>query len=876
MSVAHGADFLFVGRREEKAKVFEPFFKNIPILLKGQGGVGKSTMAEYMVQRAVSKNPAKAVPVIITDKVRSIDSVLEAIESTMLKTGSEKMLTVTISAKSIPKAITRLDTILRTFAADYEPVLVFDNLETFQPSPTAGFSDEYKDIYEVIEHLCREKIVQLVLTGRYSIPGLESLVKEVNLNNIGFNDYWKKCQYLELFEIHNELNKKFYLDTIFDKREAGFVDMVRFLHNNLGGNFRALEFFNKIYIEKKEKITESLKTIAAMKDTLGAAVTDVKSEMALNLVFNELLELVSDGQKRVLYLLCNFRIPVQVNALKTQPDGQALTDKDLGAALEHLGNLTLIEISTVKPDDSNTVQYYFVTPIINDLLKEHGGQKAVAVEFSWKAAGDYHYDIVKNHGGGLTEYEEAFYHYHKAGINEAGVKDKINEIGARLVNYFYESSLYATALYYCKAVYELLGLESNLHVLNHMGQILQLKGDIDGALKIFLEVKEILNCKIDKNQVNKEWEGVTLNNISQIYDAKGDYGSALKYLLESLKISKKIGDKTGEGTTLNNISLIYHARGDYESALTYLLESLKISKEIGDKAGEGATLNNIGQICCARGDYESALTYLLESLKISKKIGDRKHEGATLNNISQIYHTSGDYESALKYMLESLKIRKEIGDKQGEGTTLNNISQIYDARGDYESALKYLLESLKIRKEIGDKQGEGVTLSNIATNYHARGDYESALKYMLESLKIMKEIGDKKGEGAALNNISQIYHARGDYESALKYLLESLKIKKEIGDKAGEGVTLSNIAANYHARGNYDSALKYLLESLKISKEIGDKSGKAITLFNLAMLYDATSKKAESAQCMMEVIEINKTLKSYEVSQALKSAGIEG
>ncbi|MBF0521190.1 MAG: CHAT domain-containing protein, partial [Nitrospirae bacterium] len=315
ISLAHKAGFMFVGRRAEKAKVFEPFFDRKPIMLKGQGGVGKSTMAEYMVQRAITKDPAKTVPVIITHEVRSIDDVLKVIEAAMLKTGSEKMVNITITSKSIPEAILRLDTILRVFATDYDPVLVFDNLETFQDVSTGLFKAEYNDIYEVIKHLCSEKILQLVLTGRYSIPGLANVI-EVNLNNIGFNDYWKKCQYLELFEIHHELNKKFYLDTIFDKQEAEFVDLVKFLYESLGGNFRALEFFNEIYKNKRTEITESLKTIKSMKAVLAAAVTDIKSEMALNLVFRELLKLVNAGQKRVLYLLSNFRIPVQLKASK--------------------------------------------------------------------------------------------------------------------------------------------------------------------------------------------------------------------------------------------------------------------------------------------------------------------------------------------------------------------------------------------------------------------------------------------------------------------------------------------------------------------------------------------------------------------------------
>ncbi|MBF0465860.1 MAG: tetratricopeptide repeat protein [Nitrospirae bacterium] len=419
---------------------------------------------------------------------------------------------------------------------------------------------------------------------------------------------------------------------------------------------------------------------------------------------------------------------------------------DLDSALSYLGNLTLIEISTVKTDDTETVKYYFVTPIIADLLKEHDGLMSnedtlkktgfplcmgslspgndkegitsfsvipaeagihsLKVNFSDKLAGDYYDDVVNNFDGGLTEHEEAFYHYHKA-----RVKEKINEIGSRLSRYYYDSSLYSAAFHYCKAVYELLGLESDLHVLNYLGLILQLYCDLDGALKIFLEVE-----------------------------------------------------------------------------------------------------------------------------KITKAKGDKQQEGAILSNIGQIYHVKGDYDSALKYLLDSLKLSKQINNKKGDGVTLNNIGEIYRVKGDYYSALKYMRDSLKNSKEIGDKQQEGITLNNISLIYDAKRDYDEALKYLLESLKIAREIGDKQQEGAALNNISQIYDAKGDY----------------------------------------DRALQYLLESLKISKEIGDTFGVANALFNLAALYEATGKPAESAQCLKDVTEINKTLKSYEVSQALKRAGIEG
>ncbi len=813
--IEHEKDYFFIGRRKEKAEIMPRLERDKTIFLRGQGGVGKTAMAEHLVQRLIAYNP-ETKPFLFNEKIKSLPEFQKKIEYFLEDRGKLDRAELALYEKGIRQFIYLLNKLSEVCT----PVFIFDNLESFQAAPDKTFSDEYQDIMELIEHLIKLKKYYVILTGRYKIPGFEN-IWDCSLNQTGINDFWKKCTYLELsditeYAIREKKDKK--EQTPAGNKTLEFFDIVKLLHETFGGNFRALELFDKLVRKEPDKIKTALADMEDFREKYKNETEEVKTEMGSGLIFKNLYSMLNQAQKNILLLLSRFRTPAQKFAFELQKTGQ--NEEELAGIFISLNDLTLLEISLDK--NTETV-YYYCTPIVKDLLTPAQSDQE-SISFSSHKAGLYYQYNYYNLNHNLTDMEEAFYHYY-----EAASIEKVNETGDFLSDIFYNYSLYQNSFYYAFNTFSLSKDKTRNKILNMIGLIFHLFGKLEESLsflkKAYIGYKEI---------GDKSGEGATLNNISQIFIARGDYETALDYLKESLRILKEIGDKSGEGKTLNNISQIYSARGDYETALDYLKKSLRILKEIGDKSGEGKTLNNIGQIYSARGDYETALDYLKESLRILKEIGDKSGEGTTLNNISQIFIARGDYETALDYLKESLRILKEIGDKSGEGKTLNNISQIFKARGDYETALDYLKESLRILKEIGDKSGEGKTLNNISQIFKARGDYETALDYLKESLRIRQEIGDKSGEGTTLNNISQIYSARGDYETALDYLKESLRISQEIGDKSGEGTTLNNISQIYDARGDYETALDYLNQSLTICQEIGDKSGMIPTLFNMA------------------------------------------
>ncbi|MDY6933813.1 MAG: tetratricopeptide repeat protein [Spirochaetota bacterium] len=754
----HDKDYIFIGRRLDKARIMPPFFAKKPVLLKGMGGVGKTAMSEHMVQRLIASYP-KTEPFVFNEKIKSFQDIQNQLQEFLKKKSK-------FNSKEFglcDKGMDQLMYLVGQTASVCRPVFIFDNLETFQKGPGTEISEEYQDIKDVIDFLIRVQNHYVILTSRYPLPDFKGIAS-FDLNQVGFNDFWKKCHNLELYGIVEHIQKLQNENQPSFQKKLEFVDIAKDLHQSFGGNYRALEFFNELFKNDPGKIRHALDSLETFRKKYAKETEQVKMKMSQNILIGELFNLLNPKHQVMLGLLSNFQIPVQQFALQLQiQDAEDL--KDIEDILSYLNDLTLIEIS-LNPEIDKV--YFYCTSIVKDILTD-ADINIPSADFSHKQAGIYHYHCFENIENSITELEQAFFHFEGANI-----KNRTGSIGDMLSSHYYAYSLYQNSYYYAMKVYHLLGKGTDASVLNRLGLLLHLYGNYEDALEFF---------------------NTTL----------------LKY--------GEIGDKSGQGTTLNNISQIYNARGDYETALKYLEDSLKIRQEIGDKSGQGTTLNNISQIYDARGDYETALKYLEDSLKISQEIGDKSGQGTTLNNIGSNYYTRGDYETALKYLEDSLKIRQEIGDKSGQGTTLNNISQIYDARGDYETALKYLEDSLKIRQEIGYKSGQGTTLSNIGSNYYTRGDYKTALKYLEDSLKISQEIGDKSGQIITLHNMAMIAIKKNDYQKFVEYESTAYKLAAETGDAMGlyhVGLALGQFL---YVNGNKEEGRQILIRSYEIGRQ---------------------------------------------------------
>jgi tetratricopeptide (TPR) repeat protein len=776
MLLAEQINYTFVGRRREIRMAMPVLQANKAVLLRGQGGVGKTALAEYLTTRLLLNDHA-LYPFMLDEKKTNIDDLSNAMLA-FIETDLKQM-SFRYEVKEIPEAVRKFWVIMDKIKATGRfPLFIFDNLESYQVDAGGHFHPKHGELCDLINDIIAQEY-PVILTSRYPVPDFAA-VTEVNLNEVAFGDFYRKAQNLKFYELRHILDASDadasnpLGDYAAQKRlaqegsnKANFKQVMTLLHQTLGGNYRALEFFDNIYHTDSRTAYETLAKLEDFRLQLAQDSTKVREQLQTNaksLVFDRLLALLTPDELRVLQGIEPFRVPVLPEAIQyaqnkteQQPDALNTEGVSLQAMLKKLFDLTLIEQHQIG-DDKQTA--YYVAPLVRNYLQE---AHLITADFDHKRAGDYfdkRLDTTKH----VEDCEEAYYHYFTAQD-----KEEVNRYGCILCGHYFDKQTFRKAYDIGKQTEDFVGENTEGVTLSCLGQILQLFGHLDAALSYY--ERGLLKERAKGDRQN---EGTTLNNISQIYDAKGNYDTALRYLEQSLTIQQEIGDRQGEGTTLNNISQIYDAKGDYDTALRYLEQSLTIRQEIGDRKGEGTTLNNISQIYRVKEDYDTALRYLEQSLTIRQEIGDRKGEGATLNNISQIYDAKGDYDTSLHYLQQSLSIQQEIGDRKGEGTTLNNISLIYDTKGDYDSALHYLEQSLSIQQEIGDIAGLATTLNNMGDIFwKQKQDAKRAIACFMQSYQIFKQIGSpnvKYPEGYLTNIIETIGEAQ--FEAILAELQE--------------------------------------------------------------------------------------------------------
>ncbi|NIM14347.1 MAG: CHAT domain-containing protein [Candidatus Aminicenantes bacterium] len=312
--LAHEEEYLFIGRRKEKAAMLKPFFNKTPVLLKGQGGVGKTAMAEHLVQRLIAKNP-NTIPFVFNEKTKSIEEILNTMRDFLLK---QRVMHVISGMSQFEKGMEKFLYLLSEVEKTYQPVFVFDNLESFQVEPGKEFSGEFSDIKEIIDYLCEREEFHVILTCRYPVADVKH-IESFDLNQVGLNDFWKKCLYMDVGYIRIYLREK----ASFEKAKQGFlarpglkyIDVVKLLHETFGGNYRALEFFDRSVKEEPHKIVNSLDSFEKFLESSKEITNEVKQKMGQDMLFSQLMALLEPQHRQVLDLLSHFRVPMREMAV---------------------------------------------------------------------------------------------------------------------------------------------------------------------------------------------------------------------------------------------------------------------------------------------------------------------------------------------------------------------------------------------------------------------------------------------------------------------------------------------------------------------------------------------------------------------------------
>lgn len=338
-------NYQFINRRRESARIFNRLLKNEPVLLRGQGGIGKTSLVEHLTKRLVSHD-VHIQCFAFNELNTGIDSMIDTLEDYPDKHDP----TAIIEASKLAKAIDKLIFLLKKVTPLCRIVWVFDNMESCQQKPGGPLTEMHIEWINFIKaHLLNK--FPVIFTSRYPIVELAGIY-DCSLNQVTFVDYYRKCFQLSIGKMRQ------------------LHEVARILYSGLGGNYRLLEVFDEIYRREDndaasiiQQLTNAETTADNWQSKLTGKIYGELEDSSKKLVFSNLLDLLNEDELFTLQFLSKFLRPVLQDALKDQDPVMEFLP-----LLKRLQDLTLIEERPVVKLGNILLHYYYVTPLVRDWL----------------------------------------------------------------------------------------------------------------------------------------------------------------------------------------------------------------------------------------------------------------------------------------------------------------------------------------------------------------------------------------------------------------------------------------------------------------------------------------------------------------------------
>lgn len=195
-----------------------------------------------------------------------------------------------------------------------------------------------------------------------------------------------------------------------------------------------------------------------------------------------------------------------------------------------------------------------------------------------------------------------------------------------------------------------------------MAQMYFEKEDIPKAIESNNKVFSLL-----KNKHTERPYLIALHSMANISGESGNLQKALEYDKEGLKLANQLNDDAIKTSFQDNLALCnLFLIKDYDKAIYYLIENLKIDKRLKNQVWIADTYINIAEVLMAEKSYKNAKIYLDSALVISTKNNQLGNSLKVYKVLSDFYSEQNDYKQALEAKDNYIKIYKNSINEESE------------------------------------------------------------------------------------------------------------------------------------------------------------------------------------------------------------------
>lgn len=259
-----------------------------------------------------------------------------------------------------------------------------------------------------------------------------------------------------------------------------------------------------------------------------------------------------------------------------------------------------------------------------------------------------------------------------------------------------------------------------------------------------------LALSVARRAGNRRGTAATLYSLGslRLFDLQPD--AATEALEPALALFDELGDRHGHALVLRNLAFIDALRGDDAAALGKYEESLVVFRVVGDRTSEAHVLSNMARSLLDKGDFARAEELLETALSISRDTGSRRLEAQVLYRVGETALLQDQLDKAGNAFAWALRIVRDGGDRIGESYALYGLGRVYNREGRFEQAHTILEQALAVACRIGERLVEGRVRYELGEVELARRRRPEGIVRLEEAVKIFRDLRLPLWEAMAL------------------------------------------------------------------------------------------------------------------------------
>jgi tetratricopeptide (TPR) repeat protein len=277
--------------------------------------------------------------------------------------------------------------------------------------------------------------------------------------------------------------------------------------------------------------------------------------------------------------------------------------------------------------------------------------------------------------------------------------------------------------------------EALADVLRWKGSILRDRGNHTVAADLYAQSLAVADAQGYRNG-----RAHVLNCLGTIAQIRGDLAAAERWFGEAARLAHRLSDRTLSGMVQQNLGIVADVQGRTDEAVAHFRLSL-VAFEQEDQLGPMlSVMNNLGVLYTRERSFRRAEESLDRALSLARRLGDVVHEGIIEENRSALFLALGNTEKAEGSAAAALRIAEQRKDNTRRAAALRCLARVAIRRSPAE-AISLLERALSLAELGEDALLRAETLAALGDAYQAAHQLMRARESWRRALDIARIAG---------------------------------------------------------------------------------------------------------------------------------------